>query len=241
MEVHNVVEDLVFAQVDEICDAIEKEPNNDICTCRQCRMDTTCYVLNRYPPRYVASNRGVARVERESIERQQKEADIVTLIYEGLHQVSHNQRPNFNHHAKTGDHDQSVNTPVYNIPTIIGRLFNGLNFAPMADINVELRHNGNLVPMKDGNWQNPYRIVMNTEGTFTFWPDAVPAESADTHSSFEYTLLIDVPGFEPLSHHFTVPVISEYQSAHSFSMGRTFKLRDLFMFPPEEEEMDILA
>jgi competence protein ComFB len=239
MEVHNIVEDLVLAQVDAICDVIEKEPNNDICTCPQCRMDTACYVLNRFPPRYMVSNRGVARVERDSIEWQQKEADIVTLVYEGIKQVNHNQRPFFSHGPQKDGKVQDVNMPVYNIPTIIGRLFNGLNFSPLANLKVELRRNGDLVTMKDANWQNPYRLVANTEGTFTFWPTPIPAEEANIHKSFEYTIRVEAPEFEPLNHHFNVPVISEYQSTRSFSLGRTFTLHDLYMFPPGDEDEDL--
>jgi competence protein ComFB len=236
MEVHNIVEDMVFAQVEAICDAIEKEPHNDLCTCRQCRVDTACYVLNRTMPRYVVSNRGVARVEQESIEWQQREADIATLIYEGIKQVNHNQRPNFAHKQRRNGQFLDGNTPVYNIPTIIGRLFNGGNFSPMTDVNVELLRNGQLAPMKDGNWQNPYRLVSHTGGTFTFWPDSIPAERVNDRKIFEYTIRIEAPKLEPMNHHFQIPVISENRSAGSFSLGRTYKTHDLYMFPPEDED-----
>jgi competence protein ComFB len=232
MEIHNTVEDLVFAKVNEIFDSIEKNGNPDhICTCQHCRTDTACFVLNRTKPRYIVSNRGVARTELEPIEQQQKGADIITLIYEGMKQVNHNQRP-FSRHTGVAENTALSEKPVFNIPTIIGRLFNGLNFAPMADIKIELRQDGKLVEMKDHNWQNPYHLVSHIEGTYTFWPRPIPADKAGIHKIFEFAIQIEEPGFERMYHIFNIPVLSELKTANSFSMGRTFKLPDIFMFPP---------
>ena len=236
-EIHNIIEDIVYAQVVLISETIEKEDKDSLCTCHQCRIDTACFVLNRIPPKYVISNRGVARVERKSFEYQQQEADIIAMIYDGLKRVNHNQRPNANHQSKVST-NPPLNTPSFNIPTIIGNLYNGINFEPMSDVMVELRRNGELVRMKDGNWQNPYHLVANTHGTFTFWPASIPAAEPDTHELFEYTIRVIVPEFETLTHFLKIPVISELRSAGAYSMARTFKLPDLYMFPPggEEEE-----
>jgi competence protein ComFB len=238
MELHNTTEDMVFAKVEAIFDSIVREGNpENLCLCYQCRMDTACYVLNRSDPRYIVSNRGVARIEQENLQRQQKDADIVALVYEGLKRVNHNQRPNIHHEG--GAAPVEVTTPVFNIPTIVGRLFNGTNFAPMSNVKVELHRNGELVSMKDNNWQNPYTLVSNTEGTFTFWPTPIPAEAANMHKIFEYSIKVEAADFEPLSHFFKIPVISEIQSAAAYSMGRTAKLPDLYMFPPGGDEEDL--
>jgi competence protein ComFB len=240
MEIHNTTEDLVVSKVEMIFDSIVKDGNPDnLCLCPQCRMDTICYVLNRVEPRYIISNRGVARIEQGSFKWQQKDADIAALIYEGLKRVNHNQRPNVSHGGNSSSTGSIPVTPVYNIPTIVGRLFNGTNFAPMSGIKIELHRGGDLVSMKDNNWQNPYNLVPNTEGTFTFWPNSIPAEAADLSKTFEYSIKIEAPGFETLTHFFKIPVISEIQSATSFSMGRTFKLPDLYMFPPGSEDEDL--
>jgi len=239
MELHNIIEDMIISRVDVIFDDIRKEKNPaNLCLCDHCRMDTICYVLNRTPPHYIVSNRGASRVQWESLERQQQEADITTLIYEGLKRVNHNQRPNYNHSAGGNESGLNSNLPVFNIPTIIGRLFNGNNFAPLAGIDVELLHNGELVPMKDQNWQNPCRIVANTEGTFSFWPAATASSSAGQRETFEYSLRVAAPEFETLIHFFEIPVASEIQTAGSFTLERTFKLPDLYMFPPGEAEQN---
>ena len=234
-EIHNTIEDIVFSQVSAICDALEKDGNIPICTCHQCRLDTASYVLNRVPPHYVISNRGVARVEHESLERQQKEADIAALIYEGIRRVNHNQRPYANHTNKKTT-PMSRDTPAFNIPTIVGRLFNGLNFEPLSGVTVELHREGELVAMKDSNWQNPYHLVANTEGTFAFWPAPLTAEAVNIRRLFEFSIKIEAPGFESLLHFLKIPVVSEYQSVGAYSMERTFKLPDLHMFPPGNED-----
>jgi competence protein ComFB len=236
MELHNTVEDLIISQVEDIFETLEKGGNPEkLCTCDQCRTDTACYVLNRIAPYYIVSNRGAARVEHESIERQQRNADITALIWEGLKRVNHSQRPTVSHTAHNV-FAAACREPVFNIPTIVGRLFNGNNFSPLAGLKVELLRDGEMVTMRDSNWQNPYNLVTNTEGTFTFWPSPIPAPVPEEHKSFEYSIRVESPDFDTLHHFFKIPVISEIQVSPSFNLGRTFKLPDLYMFPPGEAE-----
>lgn len=240
MELHNIIEDIVIPQVEDIFDSIEKNDNPEkLCTCAQCRIDTACYVLNRTSPYYLVSNRGAARVSLENKERQQRIADITTMIWEGLKRINHNQRPHFSHNATLKEGGANQEMPVYNIPTITGRLFNGTNFAPLSDVDIELIFNGAPAVMKDGNWQNPHHLVSHTEGTFNFWPVPVLAEKTGERDSFEYTIRVVSDQFETLTHIFSIPVISEIQTSRSFSLGRTFKLPDLYMFPPGEAEKNL--
>lgn len=235
MEIHNTTEDIVFATIDTICASIEEQGNPDnLCLCDRCRIDAACFVLNRIPPHYIISNRGAARIEQGNISRQQKEADVVSLVFEAIKRVSHNQRPNSDHSNSSGNTVKPG--PVFNIPTIIGRAFDGANFSPLAGVNVELWREGKLAPMKNRNWQNPCMLVANTQGAFTFWPESIAAEAVGIHETFEYSVRIEAEGFEPMNHFFTIPVVSEAGDAESFSMGRTFKLSDLYLFPPGGDE-----
>jgi competence protein ComFB len=237
MELHNTAEDVIIARVEDIFNTIEKEGNPaNYCICAQCRMDTVCYVLNRTLPYYIVSNRGAARVQQENFENQQKLADITALVYEGIRQVNHNQRPNFTHSGALSAGAGHQGNPVFNVPTIVGRLFDGGNFSPLSGINVELLRNGKLVLMKDGNWQNPCTLVPNTEGMFTFWPVSIPADAVDEHKVFEYSIKVRASQFDTLIHFFKIAAISEIQTTGSFAMNRTFKLPDLYMFPPGEAE-----
>jgi competence protein ComFB len=236
MELHNTTEDLVLTRVDEIFANIEKSDNPDkLCTCNQCRMDTACYVLNRTNPHYIVSNRGAARVEQEPIRKQQLDADITTLIYEGIRRVNHNLRPTAIHGVKQTE-TSSGDTPMFNIPTIVGRVLNGSDFAPVAGIRVELFRNGELVPMKDSNWQNPCTLVPNTEGTFSFWPDPVPAGESNLRQVFEFNIRVESAEFETLNHFFKIPVVSDAHPVSSFSLSHTVKMPDLYLFPPGNDD-----
>jgi competence protein ComFB len=237
MELHNSIKGTVISEVKEVFETLKKKENpGKFCTCDHCRMDVICYVLNRTPPRYIVSNRGAARVLDEGLGWQQQTADITSLIYEGLNKVNQNLRPNIAHSLKGGADAQDAETPKFNIPTIMGRIFNGNNFAPLSGVDVELLWEGELVAMKDANWQNPFHIVSNVEGNFSFWPAPVPAGKVKSHKIFEYTLRVTVPEFETLNHTFKVPVSSEIDVAGSFDLDRTFKLPDIYMFPPGEAE-----
>ncbi|HON13564.1 MAG TPA: late competence development ComFB family protein [Treponema sp.] len=237
MDIHNTTEDRVLSLVHEIFDSIEKEGKKDRpCTCFQCRLDTACYVLNRLPPKYVVSSRGVARTESETIEKQQEDADIVSLIYEGLHKIAKSLRPHFTHNPADKESPVIIKGPVFNIPTIIGRVFNGSNFEPISNIDVMLMEDGKLAPMIDPNWQNPYRLIPNTAGTFTFWPKPKGAEKAGLEKTFTFSISIQAEGFEPLQHFFSIPVISEELVQTSYSMQRTYKIPDLYLFPPGNDE-----
>lgn len=237
MDIHNTTEDRVLHLVHEIFDTIEQEGKADRpCTCFQCRLDTACYVLNRLPPRYVVSSRGVARTESETLEKQQEDADIVSLTYEGLHKIAKSLRPHFAHNPADKVSPVSIKGPVFNMPTIIGRVFNGSNFEPISNIDVVLLENGTVAPMIDPNWQNPYRLIPNTAGTFTFWPEPKPAEKAGLQSTFNFSILIESAGFETLHHFLSIPVISEEFAQTSYSMQRTYKVPDLYLFPPGTDE-----
>jgi len=232
MDIHNTTEDIVVAEVNAICDSLEKEGNQTgICTCVQCRKDAICYVLNRAKPHYVVSHRGLVRLGKDP----QAQADITALVYEGIKRVSHNQRPYFNHDVNNQAEAIPDDVPLYNIPTIMGRAFNGLNFSPMTAASVELLQNGALSVMKDNNWQNPYALIPSAGGTFTFWPKPEPAENTGSWKIFEYTIKISGGDFAELNHIFTIPVISK-PTNQSFSLSKTFKLPDLYLFPPGEEK-----
>jgi competence protein ComFB len=240
MEIHNVSEDVVFNSVQKIFEIIRKEGNPEgFCLCEQCKIDTICYSLNRIMPRYIVSNRGITRIEQDWTGKQQAEADIATLIYKGLRVVNHNQRPTAIHDETVSEENKVLTEPAFYIPTIIGRLFDGETFAPLAGVTVELRSNGELVPMRNRNWQNPFTLVTNTPGAFTFWPAPVPAHALDVHGIFEYSIKVESQQYETLTHFFKIPAISSLLFSHSSAYtDRTFKLPDLYLFHPGEAEMN---
>ena len=236
MELHNTIKGKVISDVNEVFDKLtnEKNPNN-FCTCNQCRMDVACYVLNRVPPHYIVSHRGASRTQIDGFDKQQHAADISTLVQEGLKRINENLRPH-SHHMENGNVEVDFGIPLFYIPTILGRIFNGNNFEPISGAEVELLRDGELVKMRDGNWRNPIQIVPLVEGNYSFWPAPVKASEANLLDSLQYTIRVTAKDFEPLTHFFTVEVISEIKKADFFALERKFKLPDLHMFQPGEPE-----
>jgi len=238
MEIHNITEDIVLNSVQTIFEAVKKEGNAEkFCLCDQCRLDTICYTLNRIKPRYIVSNRGMTRIEQDWVERQQTEADIATLVYQGLRQVNHNQRPTCSHTDDALFSEEFSNEPAFRIPAIIGRLFDGETFAPVSGVTVTLRKGEEIVHMRNQNWQNPFTLIANTPGAFTFWPAPVPTEAIGVHHLFEYSLKVESSQYETLTHFFKLAAVSSLASVHTtYTLDRTFKLPDLYLFPPGEAE-----
>ncbi|MDR0444545.1 MAG: late competence development ComFB family protein [Treponema sp.] len=238
MDIHNINEEVVFSSVQNIFDEIQNGGNQDgFCLCYQCRMDTICYTLNRIEPHYITSNRGLTRVEQLGTSRQQIEADITTLVYKGLRLVNHNRRPTSSHDSSNTPHHK-VTHPVYDIPTIAGRLFDGISFEPVVGIDLALYCNGELVPMRNPNWQNPYTMVASTPGAFSFWPAPVIGDAPDATQIFKYSLRVNSPDYEPFNHFFNITSVSKFHTPQSYALNRTFKLPDLYIFPPGEAEQN---
>jgi len=237
MELHNVAEDIVFGVVQKMFDSITAKGNPDeLCLCEQCKMDTICYTLNRIEPRYIISSRGIGHIERDWTWKQQIEADVATIAYKGLRIVNHKQRPTSSHDGSAPE-KKVRKGPIFDIPTIIGRLFDGKTFAPLADIQVELWSGGAPVPMRNQNWQNPFFLASKTPGTYTFWPAPLPAETEDENRLFHYSLKISDQRYEHVVYPFQVRAESGRPAAPQ-SPGKTFKLPDLYLFPPGEAEMN---
>jgi competence protein ComFB len=239
MDIHNTSEDIVYKIVQTIFDDIKKTGNPEgFCLCEQCMVDTICFVLNRVEPHYIVSNRGSTRIDYTGIKHQQDEADITTLALKGFKMVNHNLRPTSNHKESKTDKVSAINSTIFDIPTITGRLFDGLTFELITGIEVALYCDGELVQMRNSNWQNPYKIVESTAGTFSFWPMPIITDSADVPREFHYSIKVSSPDYEVLNHFFTISSVSKFHSPHSYALNRTFKLPDLYLFPPGEAEQN---
>ncbi|MDR1837509.1 MAG: late competence development ComFB family protein [Treponema sp.] len=238
MDIHNISEDVVVGAVQRIFDEIQNSGNPEkYCMCYQCRIDTICYTLNRIEPHYIVSNRGFTRLDPTGIKSQQDEADITTLIYKGIKLVNHNLRPTAPHDG-TINSEHKIHHPLFDIPTISGRIFNGISFEPIKDVNVSLYYEGELINMRNSNWQNPYTMVPITPGAYSFWPAPVIADIPEITKEFQFSIRVDSPDYETLNHFFNITATSKFHNPHSYALNRTFKLPDLYLFPPGEAEQN---
>ncbi|MGI6487314.1 MAG: late competence development ComFB family protein [Syntrophomonadaceae bacterium] len=86
MEVRNVVETLVWQNLDQVLDRKE-----GACKCERCRADIVARALNRLKPRYVVSTTGEVYVKAEFLEPQ-FQLDVITALAEAVNRVSNNPR-----------------------------------------------------------------------------------------------------------------------------------------------------
>jgi competence protein ComFB len=235
MDVRNVMEDAVKSLVDELFEAENRDRRLGFCTCDQCRLDVECFVLNRVKPEYIVSSRGLAYSEREGLDKIQRQADLISLVKEGWGKVSHSPRPTSDHAGQksaVAEHEG----PIYNFPTIMGRVFDGRTFAPLGEGVVRLYASGEEVRMVDPNWQNPFVLAGATGGTFIFWPKAIPAGHEDGERSFVFEIEVEVPGLEKLSHFIEVALSPERSARMDFSLQRVHKVPDLYLFPEGQSD-----
>lgn len=87
MKVHNLIEDLV----EDLMDATLKNIPNT-CDCNQCRSDIAAIVLNKIPPKYVATSEGYLYSKADKVFSHQSQTDMVKLIAEAQRIVSSNPR-----------------------------------------------------------------------------------------------------------------------------------------------------
>jgi competence protein ComFB len=230
MTFHNYAEEEVLAKVAEVFASERASGAGGFCACELCRLDVACYVLNRYPPQYQTSGRGLAHRQSDYSEKLQRDADLAALIYRGIQQINHARRP----HA-AGEAAGQAEVPqgmFFNFPQIVGRLIHSTGFIPLAGLCVRLlSESGRELPMADGRWTNPCLISDQTPGVYSFWPLPERAGPGEGERSWEMKVAVDDSSFQPLRHYFTVKTTAE-DGWLSYTTGRrVMTLPDLFLVP----------
>jgi len=228
MKIHNITQELILKKVHKIFEEEINKETQDFCTSHRCELDVACYVLNRSKPHYLISERGIAHKDLDYKGVLQREVDISILIQEAIDTVSNTLRPNQDETAKE---ELEISKPYYSFPTLMGRLFNGVNFEPMNDISITLKHDNKIIPMIDHDWHNPYRLIKNTSGTYLFWPGPIEAPEDGMTNKFTFELSVDVRGYNPLQHFFDIEVTSTTGYNDTFSQSHSYKIQDLYIFP----------
>lgn len=231
MNVHNLMEELVYTEVNDLFDTAKANKAPWLtCNCSQCRLDTICYVLNRIPPHYIKSGRGLAYSQQEeSVDTGQLSADISRLGLEGMKQVLSSKRP----------HTQQVvdlpETPVFNFPTLVGKILDGLTFEPIKDISVLLLLEAKKAVPIDSSWENPCKINSHTPGTFNFWVKPVAATREGENRVFPFEIKVEKQGFDSIDYYFEIGVTSESVIRTAYNSEHSYMLPDLHMFPVDTE------
>lgn len=235
IQVHNLMEELVFERVSELYDQV-KDMNTTwlTCDCENCRIDTVNYVLNRIQPKYVVSGRGVTH-NLNLINDTQLKADIDSLAIEGMRLVSSAKRPY--HNSATIKKISLPKGPVFNFPTFGGSVFDGSTFEPLRDAKILLKLDNNIAEMMDITWANPAQTFSATKGNYTFWVRQIPCEKEKESRIFNFSLEIKADGYSPVTYSFEVPLVSENINRNEVNSTYSLKIQDLFLFRKDVENL----
>ena len=237
MNVHNMMEDLVTAEVNGLYEQIKRDKTSWLsCDCKNCRLDTVSYVLNRIPPKYVVSGRGVTH-SNEIFADHQLIADISAVAMDGIRIISSTKRP-FHTLPREECEVQHEENPSFNFPTFTGTLLDGNTFEPISGAKVLLKLNGEPVEMVDMTWANPTQTFQSTKGAFTFWARPLHANKVGESAKFEFELEIEAAGYEKSYHYFDVPIISDATTKTELNTACSIKISDVVLFKREIFEED---
>ena len=175
------------------------------------------------------SGRELAHIQSHYQEKLQQQAELVSLIKEGINHVDQAKRPYLSH-SREGE-ESLPESFFYNFPQITGRLLNSVNVEPGYGVTIGLRFDGEAVAMVDSNWQNPYTIVQNTAGIFSFWPYPQVVKASSLKSSYEFELQVEKTGFQTLRHYFELVVESREGFLNLSGEDKIFTVKDLYLNP----------
>ena len=232
MNVHNIMEDVVIKAVNNMYDRVKGENVAWLtCDCENCRLDTVSDVLNRIPPKYVVSGRGVTH-NVEYLASSQLLADVDSLSLEGMRTVSSTKRP-FHSENRNDCVVQAAGVktnPAFNFFTFTGVVLDGNTFEPVSNAKITLKIDGKLAEMVDRTWSNPYNLVPSTKGVYSFWVKSIPAEKSGERAYFNFSIEIEADGYSESVYHFEVPIMSEDSVRQTLDSTYTLKMKDLVIF-----------
>jgi competence protein ComFB len=234
MQIHNIMEDFIYQKANEIFEDERNSGKSTFCTCPQCLLDVCCYVLNQIQPVYIYSSRGAAYFRLDYLENLQREVDLVTQIHAGIAKIAKTKRP----FCSTPEQPENytLNEFFYhNFPTITGKLFNSVSFEPLFDLEISLLFNGEPMQMINANWENPYKIFLNTRSIFSFLPHPLKAEKEGVLKSFEFELVVDNPAYEPFKHYFQLELTSTREFINFYRINKTHDIGELYLIPVDKE------
>ncbi|MBQ0001971.1 MAG: late competence development ComFB family protein [Treponema sp.] len=235
MKIYNLMEELVEKKVNKLYDDLKAANTVWLsCDCQNCRLDTMAFVLNRIPPKYIISSRGITHTAADANLTQIK-ADIDTLAIEGIRLVSTSKRPT--HNIKTNAESLVISgtKPFFFFPTFTGTVMDGLSFEPIANATITLLRDGKPVEMIDQTWANPTKTYQSTKGTYSFCVKPEEAKEEKLVTNFQFTIQVEAEGYEPTQYAFSTPVTSEILRENRGLSLYSLKLQDLFMFPVGSE------
>ncbi len=230
VNIHNLMEEQVSSRVNELYNQIREKGSAWLtCDCENCRVDAITYVLNRIPPRYVVSGRGVTYNSNIASDTQLI-CDIDRIALEGIKLVSTAKRPYHKTAKLNANGSVEIKTPVFNFPTFIGNIYDGSSFEPLSNAQVTLLENGVPAKMMDESWMNPCKTYSSTNGSYTFWVAPKSTEIEKENREFSFSIEVSSPGYDSITYQLTLPLVSEKNDRMALNSIYSLKIQDLFLF-----------
>lgn len=203
MAIRNLMEDIVSSVVYEVLSKEKELKHMEVFF-----DDIVAYVLNRIPPRYVTSERGILHDRIDFARSAQQKSDILFLVHEAIGYVNSRRSAQ----VPPSKRDEFDKTKF--LPHIFGEVLEETTFNPISGVVVSLMYQGKLAEMIDPYWPNPYTTIKATRGFFHFWPRFIEGEMVGT-DSIEFMLRFSHPKLEELETRFSIKVVSSFNLGNS--------------------------
>lgn len=188
MAFRNLMEDIITNVVNKILFKEDKK----LLEYEPYKQDIIAYVLNRMPPKYYTSERGILHGRLETEFTFQHKTDILIFTYEAIEIIINRRKSELPQGTKTMEY------VVFCLPHILGEVFEETTFSIIPDIRVQLLYKGKPVKMKDSTWKNPYVTSKATEGYYHFWPE-IPQDidkKLKSNAEVQFEVVFNHPDFK---------------------------------------------
>ena len=159
MATNNIMEDIVYSLATEVM-----KNDNDLALIDASSDDIVAYVLNRIPPRYVTSERGILHGKLRSMSSPQEHVDILFLIYEAINIIEKRRD------SEPAFEKSELGEDGICFPHLLGEVFEEETFSYIPEIKIQISIENKIMEMIDEGWKNPYETHSSTRGYFHFWP-----------------------------------------------------------------------
>jgi competence protein ComFB len=203
MAIKNIMEDIILSTIDEIMKEDKFFAGVD-----RYKQDIAAYVLNRVPPKYITSERGILHGKLESRFLFQQKTDVILLIHEALEVIKARRD------TPTQNIADSISMREWFFPHIIGEVLEETTFSIIPDVEVTLLYNDARAQMVDGSWDNPYNTNRGTLGYYHFWPE-VQKSMINESKSVKFVLRFSHKKFKSKEMEILVPVLDDYNISYS--------------------------
>jgi competence protein ComFB len=196
-----------------------------------------CYVLNRVPPKYITSGRGILHLELESEVNTQRIVDIYAIIKEALQIISSRRREDDDKKLLEDDFffsENIIQTKDYyvNFPYFTGRVLKHDQSDLKEDVEVSLYiktdKSFKLAEMISLNWKNPFITNKNTYGYYTFWvnPMVSREQEGPEEEIVTFKFVYETEKKEPIEKIVDIRVYTEKAKHFSIRTGFSIRIED---------------